>query len=193
MNDPTPPELIANAREYTRDEVYPGAVLIHCLADALEAQLAETARLQAVIDHALAATENAALMDDPYGTHVDRKVLHDILAAAGSSSALEAVKAAASEEGYQRGIDAMRAYGEEALGFEERMFDVIKDRFSGRGLGKRQAIIDAFEVFLRAPEAVKAAAFDEGNNACRAVYVSGTKLGPVVNPYRPVETEGESR
>lgn len=86
MSEPTPTELIADAREYSRDEVYPGAVLIHRLATALEARLAEIDAVRELIPE-----KNPELIE--HGYSVDAGELLAALASAGSSSALEAVKA----------------------------------------------------------------------------------------------------
>jgi len=94
-------ELIVRAKAYATPTRYntadaPIHELVRGLADALEAAEAELTRRATVIADALAAIECVPLMDDRYGTHVDRKVLFDILAAAPVS--LEAVKAETTTE-----------------------------------------------------------------------------------------------
>ncbi|MGG7510883.1 hypothetical protein [Plantibacter sp. YIM 135249] len=122
MTDPTPTELIAEAR--AKAVRVPGVVTIQeALADALEAQLAETARLQAVIDAARAWATDAA---GEYLDHAEARELKGILASAGSSSALEAVKA-----------DTEFEYAVKSAGFIYPSFDLgHAERFVAFGEGR---------------------------------------------------------
>lgn len=116
------------------------------LASALEAQLAETARRQAVIDGVKFLLDTPDTDGVTWWTWIEDGLggtlhsdLHAVLASAGSSSALEAVKADTWDEGHLAGWDA---YNNE---------------------------------------------ISCGNTP------SGPEDSEAVNPYRPVETEGESR
>ncbi|MGG7450575.1 hypothetical protein ACQ3HE_06760 [Plantibacter auratus] len=202
-------KLIAEAREHfpalfrapgSRD-------LIDRLVAALEAAEAELTRRDTVpgtwacIKCGRGAFEHSA-PDLPSGDCVAEMYWKE----AAADPSLEAAKAQASEEGYQRGVAAMRASAAEAHAFEEGMFEVIKHRFSGRGLGTRQAIIDAFAAFLRDPEsaaapvsleAAKAEAWDEGKEAAYGSFLKpldgrGMRPGPV-NPYRRHPSEGGTK
>lgn len=99
MSDVTPTELIAEAR--AKAVRVPGVVTMQeALADALEARLAENARLQAVITEAeerlggMPVIEASSAKEPWVKVRIsDVAEVREFLASAGSSSALEAVKA----------------------------------------------------------------------------------------------------
>ena len=76
-----------------------------------------------------------------------------IASRAGSLGRLEAIADEVDREyarGFDAGVDAMRAYAAEWESFEDGLYNIALGMgFTGVGLGKRHAILQAFEALAR--------------------------------------------